>query len=213
MRDLSTHCKHGHEYTPENTIIRTDGNGRARRCRTCKNESVKQRYWADGHKRVRPERTTADTLRAMCVRDASGCLLWTGFLNAAGYGRTKFEGRAWLVHRLVWKLAGGDLPKGLTLDHICHNATLDCPGGVCLHRRCVTLTHLRSVSAKVNTLAGKTIPARHAAKTHCDRGHPFTPENTYLFGPDKQWRACLTCREITKELRKHGIRLRPAKVG
>lgn len=27
-----THCKHGHEFTPENTIVRTNG---TRRCREC----------------------------------------------------------------------------------------------------------------------------------------------------------------------------------
>lgn len=34
-----THCKHGHEYTPENTISRKDG---GRRCRTCKNEYIRR---------------------------------------------------------------------------------------------------------------------------------------------------------------------------
>lgn len=36
-----THCRNGHEYTFENTHIRTDGR---RRCRTC------QREWAARHK-------------------------------------------------------------------------------------------------------------------------------------------------------------------
>lgn len=31
---LKTHCRHRHEFTPENTIITRDG----RQCRTCKNE-------------------------------------------------------------------------------------------------------------------------------------------------------------------------------
>lgn len=35
-----THCKQGHEYTPENTVHRTSQNGRPRRaCRTCVNAS------------------------------------------------------------------------------------------------------------------------------------------------------------------------------
>jgi hypothetical protein len=33
VRVLPTHCKHGHEYTPENTFQRADG---ARVCRTCR---------------------------------------------------------------------------------------------------------------------------------------------------------------------------------
>lgn len=37
MVALITHCPQGHEYTPENTIVGTKGNGyRARHCRTCK---------------------------------------------------------------------------------------------------------------------------------------------------------------------------------
>jgi hypothetical protein len=39
-RAQQTHCKHGHEFTPENTAIRPDG---ARRCRQCSRESA-QRY-------------------------------------------------------------------------------------------------------------------------------------------------------------------------
>jgi hypothetical protein len=34
-----THCRHGHEYTPENTMIRKTG---ARRCRTCHREQVRR---------------------------------------------------------------------------------------------------------------------------------------------------------------------------
>lgn len=34
-----THCKHGHEYTPENTRYRTSG---ARQCRTCVREQAKK---------------------------------------------------------------------------------------------------------------------------------------------------------------------------
>lgn len=39
-----THCIHGHEYTPDNTVI---DNG-CRRCRTCRNESARRRRHAKG---------------------------------------------------------------------------------------------------------------------------------------------------------------------
>jgi hypothetical protein len=38
-----THCKRGHELTPENTMTDADGN---RRCRTCENERQRERYGA-----------------------------------------------------------------------------------------------------------------------------------------------------------------------
>jgi hypothetical protein len=37
---LKTHCVHGHEYTPENTVWR----GRRRQCRACKNAEQKERH-------------------------------------------------------------------------------------------------------------------------------------------------------------------------
>lgn len=44
-----THCKRGHEFTPENTI--PQGNGRGRACRTCNNERARAFY--ESHKGLR----------------------------------------------------------------------------------------------------------------------------------------------------------------
>lgn len=42
-----THCPHGHEYSPENTITFRNWNGRpARRCRECSNAYQRRRYAA-----------------------------------------------------------------------------------------------------------------------------------------------------------------------
>lgn len=38
-RKLETHCKHGHEFTPENTYIRPNGR---RQCRTCTNDRTRE---------------------------------------------------------------------------------------------------------------------------------------------------------------------------
>lgn len=42
-----THCKHGHEFTPENTCR----NGKGRKCRTCQNRIHRARR---ARKRVKP---------------------------------------------------------------------------------------------------------------------------------------------------------------
>lgn len=42
-----THCKHGHEYTKENTMIRYDGD---RECRTCSNRHKKE--WHERNKHI-----------------------------------------------------------------------------------------------------------------------------------------------------------------
>lgn len=41
-----THCDNGHAFTAANTLIRREGTGRARRCRTCANARERARYHA-----------------------------------------------------------------------------------------------------------------------------------------------------------------------
>jgi hypothetical protein len=42
---LSTHCRNGHEYTPENTAYRPGGHGRTTRsCKACRSEQNKRKY-------------------------------------------------------------------------------------------------------------------------------------------------------------------------
>lgn len=49
-----THCKHGHEFTPENTISRPGKNGKIwRECRECKRREMRERM-----RRVRATRKT-----------------------------------------------------------------------------------------------------------------------------------------------------------
>lgn len=36
------------------------------------------------------------------------------------------------------------------------------------------------------------MPAINAAKTHCPKGHEYTPENTYY--RERGWRHCRTCK-------------------
>lgn len=46
-RKAQTHCAHGHEYTPENTVHRYN---RTRECRACRNEWLR-RAWLDGRRK------------------------------------------------------------------------------------------------------------------------------------------------------------------
>lgn len=40
-------------------------------------------------------------------------------------------------------------------------------------------------------------------KTHCPKGHEYTPENTYV--NPKGWRLCRMCRRLDKERRRGGM--------
>lgn len=43
------------------------------------------------------------------------------------------------------------------------------------------------------------------SKTHCIRGHEFTPENTYIRNYGRNYRRCRKCATITAALRKEGL--------
>lgn len=122
----------------------------------------------------------------------NGCWEFTGYIHpTSGYGQV---GRNLIAHRVAWEAAHGKaVPKGLVVDHTCHNSDPDCVvgRGVCLHRRCVNPEHLEAVAQAVNLRRGKGWNRTNAEKTQCVHGHAYTPENTYTY---KGKRQCRTCR-------------------
>jgi hypothetical protein len=117
----------------------------------------------------------------------TGCWEWTANTDPRGYGRIKVGGRNGQkakAYRVSYELAYGPIPEGLTIDHLCRV------------RHCINPAHLEAVPMVVNTLRGISVPAINARKTHCIRGHEFTPENTYRStngrgGTGRGCRACL----------------------
>ncbi|MEU6397826.1 HNH endonuclease signature motif containing protein [Streptomyces cinnamoneus] len=113
--------------------------------------------------------------------DATGiCWLWTGAINRGGYGaisKGRREGAA-IVHRVVWELLVGPIPNGADLDHLCRV------------RACCNPDHLEPVTRVTNVARGSR-RAGAPRRTHCKRGHAFTPENSIPNGPNG--RSCRIC--------------------
>lgn len=88
-----------------------------------------------------------------------------------------------LAHRVAWEVANGPIPDAMTVDHTCRN------------RRCINVSHLRLLTNTENArLNGNKI------KTHCKRGHEFTPDNTRL--DRRGHRRCRQCeRSYRRSLR------------
>lgn len=85
-------------------------NGRGRHC------SPKCQYVSNS----RPKRTDLELLESL-IPNESGCLLWPGSKNKAGYGLTPYKhirGET-LVHRFFWRLLKGPIPLGLKVLHQC----------------------------------------------------------------------------------------------
>lgn len=109
----------------------------------------------------------------------SGCWEWTGS-RSVGYGRLHIAGKSELAHRFAYEHYIGPIPEGLVIDHLCRV------------RHCVNPAHMEVVTQTENKLRGTGSPAVNAKKTHCKRGHPLTPENTYVH-PRKGYRVCRQC--------------------
>ena len=113
--------------------------------------------------------------------DSFGCWRWKG-AGSNGYATFTIGGQKRSAHRAVYELLVGPIPEGLQLDHLC---------GV---KRCVNPAHLEPVTPRENTMRAVNAPAAiNAAKTHCDHGHEFTPENIYVPPKRPNRRYCRTC--------------------
>jgi hypothetical protein len=106
------------------------------------------------------------------------CWLWTGTLSR-GYGHVKLHGEPkTTAHRAVYQYLVGPIPDGLVLDHLCRV------------RNCVNPDHLEPITVAENVRRGFGPTALAARKTHCKRGHEFTPENTYMQSKGRECRTC-----------------------
>lgn len=111
----------------------------------------------------------------------NGCWEWQGALSSTGYGNITHERKQYQPHRVAYELEKGNIPRGMHIDHTCK------------YRRCINPEHLELVTPTENTRRGGMRDAllrRHAARTHCDKGHLLTPDNiAHIYGPKR----CLTC--------------------
>lgn len=110
------------------------------------------------------------------------CWLST-YSRGKGYARIGVGTRVFYVHRAAYEIAVGSIPESLTLDHLCRI------------RSCWRPAHLEPVTLAENIRRGMSPTAINARKTHCPRGHAFTPENTYITRKRGN-RACRICTRV-----------------
>lgn len=153
---MKTHCKHGHEFTPENTYLRLrEGRKPTRQCRACNNEvsrrkRAKTRVIAGiGRQIIDP----LDRVIARIVIAPTGCWLWQSTLDHNGYARIWTRGKQRLAHRVVYeRVHGRPIQDGLCLDHLCRV------------RHCVNPKHLEPVTFEENVSRGAKCRCGSCAK-------------------------------------------------
>ncbi len=104
------------------------------------------------------------------------CWIWTGAKNSKGYGSmSDGKNRSVLAHRKAYTVTKGEIPVGLTIDHLC--CTIEC----------VNPAHLEAVTVAEN------LRRRYASQTHCKNGHPLSGKNLRL-NVRKSGRVSRVCR-------------------
>lgn len=124
--------------------------------------------------------TTEEKLRRNHrVDPETGCWRWTAAIDKEGYAQVRADGRRQKAHRVAYELWVGPIPDGLVLDHVTARG--------CVHRDCINPDHLEPVTSEENVRRGDNL---NRTKTHCPKGHPYSEENTYVWGPSRFCREC-----------------------
>ena len=119
--------------------------------------------------------------------ETNECWEWTGARNSKGYGSFQINNVNWMPHRYSYTITKGQIPDGLVIMHSCDNS------------RCVNPEHLFSGTQSDNMLdCAKKGRHHYGKRTHCPKGHEYTPENTLIkkqkrVGPPGTNRTCREC--------------------
>lgn len=139
-----------------------------------------------------PHCTLRARIESLCVREGN-CLIWQGPVTNAGYGTVSTPEGSRDVHRVMYELVNGPLGRGQVVRHTCDVY------------RCAEPTHLLA-GTQLQNIADMDARGRrlnrsnqNKGKTHCKRGHEFTPENTYW---NAQGRGCKACHRLHYEKRR-----------
>jgi hypothetical protein len=108
------------------------------------------------------------------------CWIWNGYVTEKGYGRiyTEPPNTMKYVHRIVYELLIGPVPKGKELHH------------KCLNKHCCNPNHLEVLTRSEHCLLTPGGRNGNGNKTHCPQGHPYDEANTLIKRGRRHCRIC-----------------------
>ncbi|MEQ6899281.1 HNH endonuclease signature motif containing protein [Microbacterium sp. KR10-403] len=153
----------------------------------CDRDAVARGWCLKHYKRERrrvggkfTRKTPAERLADGLKRMPNGCLEWQRTRNEDGYGSIYVNGVTTLTHRFAWEIENGPIPDGLNILHRCDNPPCCDPSHLFLGTQAENVDDMVSKRRHMNN-----------RRTHCQRGHEFTAENTRI--DERGNRRCVTC--------------------
>jgi hypothetical protein len=137
-------------------------------------------------------------------RSDDECWPWLGCINKqTGYGEFGLDGRVVAAHRLAYEIGNGEIPVGLTIDHVKANG--------CTRRDCQNwVRHLEAVTHWENNRRGDSAAAQAARAEECPNGHEYTPETTLTMDGQRRCKICWDAKQARRAARKRERRRQQA---
>src|SRR3990167_34937 len=88
------------------------------------------------------ERQLREVLSKIIFKTHRCCWEWNGYKTKEGYGRIKMTDFRTMAHIVTYRMFREDIPKGLSIDHLCGNTS------------CVNPWHMEAVPIEVNVMRG-----------------------------------------------------------
>lgn len=147
--------------------------------------------WLELHSHSEPGRLDTD------------CQVYDGSHSGKGYGRLMVVSVRWATHRLAWIERHGPIPPDTPFAlHRCDNPPCFADGHLFLG------THADNAADR-NAKGRCKSGIRQREKTHCKRGHEYSPENTKVRPRGNGLaRHCIACDEIRAEAKRKHLRRR-----
>lgn len=137
---------------------------------------------------MQPAEIMQQRIKRNIAIDDNGCWIWQRRVSPNGYGlawlSTSYaKGMNTSAHRVSYLAFKGAIPEGYHIDHLCKV------------RACVNPEHLEAVTPRENVRRSNAKYKSLMARTHCPKGHEYTPENTYTAKTKHGGisRSCATC--------------------